>query len=322
MEVTRQTSYKNYCRGKGFLGKRGGNTGSVKQVVHDGDTVAIEADGNIGVRFLGIDTPEVSLKHPTIGGFPTIYPNFTDLLTDPFSTNFPDSASFKAALGPALVGYLNTKLGPDCAKNHDDHAEVAHRELEKFIQDDINKIVPAAGKTKAQTYKFFLAFSYEIMDYYGRFLCFVHQDLPKSQQAGKISYNQKMLVNGFASPYFIFPNIEPFRTGGNIVGSIPDVSDFSNFINSSKLKDARDAVKSARTNQLGIFSNNVGQPLMLEPFELRYLSKRSPPSRWVIDMSSSTPSLIAPCDYHTISYAEDRLFINSEHLLLFRDKGY
>jgi endonuclease YncB( thermonuclease family) len=38
--------------------------GSVKQTVHDGDTVTVEADGNLGVRFLGVDAPETSIPLP------------------------------------------------------------------------------------------------------------------------------------------------------------------------------------------------------------------------------------------------------------------
>jgi hypothetical protein len=36
----------------GFLGKHGANRGSVAQLVHDGDTINVEAAGNLSVRFL------------------------------------------------------------------------------------------------------------------------------------------------------------------------------------------------------------------------------------------------------------------------------
>lgn len=38
--------------------------GSVKQTVTDGDTVSVEADGNFGVRFLGVDAPETKSRCP------------------------------------------------------------------------------------------------------------------------------------------------------------------------------------------------------------------------------------------------------------------
>ena len=34
------------------------------KAVHDGDTFAVRALGNFGLRFLGIDTPEISFRLP------------------------------------------------------------------------------------------------------------------------------------------------------------------------------------------------------------------------------------------------------------------
>ncbi len=50
--------------GHAKLGRHGARRGTVSQQVHDGDTVIVEADGNLGVRFLGVDTPEVSFTLP------------------------------------------------------------------------------------------------------------------------------------------------------------------------------------------------------------------------------------------------------------------
>jgi hypothetical protein len=50
--------------GHAMLGRRGQQRGSVAQQVHDGDTVTTEATGNLGVRFLGVDAPEVSVPLP------------------------------------------------------------------------------------------------------------------------------------------------------------------------------------------------------------------------------------------------------------------
>jgi endonuclease YncB( thermonuclease family) len=58
--------------GHAALGTHGAETGSVRQQVHDGDTVIVRPSGNLGVRFLGIDTPEVSFQLPGDRAFRSI----------------------------------------------------------------------------------------------------------------------------------------------------------------------------------------------------------------------------------------------------------
>ena len=48
-------------------GLHGTAPGNVAQQVHDGDTVNVRAIGNFAIRFLGIDTPEVSFTLPGRG---------------------------------------------------------------------------------------------------------------------------------------------------------------------------------------------------------------------------------------------------------------
>ena len=45
--------------GHAALGLQGGVPGSIRQQVHDGDTINVRAIGNFGVRFLGVDAPEM-----------------------------------------------------------------------------------------------------------------------------------------------------------------------------------------------------------------------------------------------------------------------
>jgi hypothetical protein len=76
---------------------------SVDRAIHDGDTVEVVPDGYLSVRFLGIDTPEISIKYPKNPDDPNsekwlIIYELEQYLADPFSTNFPDSADFKRAL--------------------------------------------------------------------------------------------------------------------------------------------------------------------------------------------------------------------------------
>ena len=307
-------SSRGLTRGKAFLGRHGGKRATVKQAVHDGDTISIEADGNISIRFLGIDTPEKSYKFPGKETFPNIYPNFVEYLTDPFSEDYEDSQKLLDALGPELVAHLRGRLGPDCAKNHHEHAEAAHRELEGYVERDLVSVEPP------EEFRFFLAFSYEKMDRYGRLLCWLHQDLPEEKRAGRTSYNEEMLRSGRAEPYFIVPNINPFRRK-SLMESIPEPDKFKTYIQEDlSLLEARRGVKDARENKIGIFDEE--SPLMLEPFELRFLARREAPSRRVIDMNAEDPVLMKPINYHLIPNPEDRLFVNPEHVPLFKERKY
>jgi hypothetical protein len=47
------------------LGRRGSGRGSPGQQIHDGDTANVEADGNLGVRLLGVDAPELAFTLPS-----------------------------------------------------------------------------------------------------------------------------------------------------------------------------------------------------------------------------------------------------------------
>ncbi len=307
-------SSNNLVRGNALIGKYGEQRGSVKQEVYDGDTINVEADGNIGVRFLGIDTAEKSYVHPDTGTFRSIYPYFGEYLEDPFSSSISDSSSYKNKLGNGLVEYLKQRLGTSCALNHYDWANLAEDCLEDFIQYDVDQI---GG---VENYRFFMAFSYEIMDCYGRFLCYLHQDLPPDERGG-LSYNEKMMQAGMAQPYFIWPNIKPFRDEPNIKDAIPAPKEFKKYVEDDhRFSPSRQLVRDARNGNIGLFA--LVNPLQLEAFELRFLARRKSPSRYVIDMTKQKPKLLKPTNYYLIPNAEDRLFINDVHMPLFKEKGY
>ena len=70
------------------LGMHGQDVGSAKQQVHDGDTITVRALGNLGVRFLGVDAPEISFRLPGIGQqqfIPVSDPRWEAFLRDPFA---------------------------------------------------------------------------------------------------------------------------------------------------------------------------------------------------------------------------------------------
>lgn len=303
--------------GFSYLGRHGDQRGSVSQQVHDGDTIVVEAAGNLSIRFLGIDTPEVSFTLPGSYQFYSIGSDRWDqFLSEPFD-NAP--VEFVESLGTGLKQHLDAVTGEGCAANHSKHAEAAHRKLEDLITQDMQVL-----SQDKDTFKFFMSFANEIMDRYGRFLCFINrnQESANDPEPRPNSYNERMLELGMACPYFIWPNINPFRRQTSIIEAVPQPGQIYDISNSNNaLGPARQWIKSALQNHDGLFETD--DPLMLEPFELRFLSRQQAPNRWVIDLSNtSTNSLIHPTNYYTITNSGDRLFIPSEYVPLFVEKGW
>ena len=63
-KAIRTDSENNRTTGIALPGLSGDKPASVAQQVHDGDTLNVRPDGDIAVRLLGIDTPEVSFAFP------------------------------------------------------------------------------------------------------------------------------------------------------------------------------------------------------------------------------------------------------------------
>jgi hypothetical protein len=86
------------------------------------------------------------------------------------------------------------------------------------------------------------------------------------------------------------------------------------------LSEARGWVRDARDEGKGVF--DAQDPLRLQPFEVRFLSRRQPPNRWVIDLSTDDNVLMQPQEYYRVTNVEDRLFIPEEYVPLFVEKGW
>lgn len=295
--------------------------------VHDGDTVNVIASGYFNIRFLGADTAEVSIDYPEglkPKGLPRYYKwprteEHNEYLKDPFAYNSSDK--FRKSLGEDLFNHLQKKLTSKTALNHQRHADKAAEFLRKRIKDDIQKHQSTHNSIK---FRFFLAFAHEIMDRYGRFLGYIDREKSKEElEKDDLTYNEIMLRKGLASPYFIWPNINPFRGIESLTKAVYPPNKFKEKINEdNKLSRARKFVRDARKKQIGIFEEN--DPLKVLPFELRYLFRRKAPDRYVIDMStsSSDPTLLKPTEYWRISNEEDRLFVDEHFVPLFKEKGY
>ena len=301
----------------------GDNVATPKQAVYDGDTIHIRAVDEQGkmdafaIRFLGIDTPEKRIPLPTA---PYTFvslddPGWDALLSHPFQPDGPlDPAEYTAGLRDHILQCA--RVGQ--AANHKAHADTAEDELESLITADID-----AMNATNDSFRFYLSFAFEIMDRYGRFLCYINRNQPDPNIPAPRppSLNERLLMSGIAFPYFIWPNINPWRSQGSKAQAVlqpntaNDVADGDSVLNA-----ARQAVRSAREHEEGVFNPSNG--LTFEPFEVRYLGRGGAPSRWVIDLGKNDDVMIHPQNYWTIVNPEDRLFIPEEYVPLFISKGW
>lgn len=292
------------------LGEHGAGIGTVPQQVHDGDTVVVRALGNFSIRFLGVDTPEVSLVLPPTTRFESIGgEGWSGFLADAFADRYG-----VIDLAPALRAHLAARLGPDCAANHYRHAMAAQRALEAEVETDLQ----ASGGDRT-AFRFFVAFAGEVMDGYGRLLGWINREQQATPRP--LDYNSRLLVGGYALPYFIWPNINPFRRQASAVEAVP-VPGTAALVaaRESSLRDARRAVRAARDSGKGVFA--LTDPLKIEPFELRFLAGRRAPTRWVIDLSSDADVLLPPQRYFEIARPEDRLYVPPAYVPLFVERGW
>jgi hypothetical protein len=292
------------------LGEHGAGVGTVAQQVHDGDTIMVRAFGNLSVRFLGVDTPEISIALPPGGRFESIGgEGWASFLADPFADRFG-----VIDLAPGLRANLAARVGADCAANHYRHALAAQRALEAEIEADLR----ASGDDRT-TFRFFVAFAGEVMDAYGRLLGWINRAQRETPRPP--DYNSRLLAGGFALPYFIWPNVNPFRRQPSAIEAVPVPGTAAAVAaREVSLREARRAVRAARDGGKGVFA--PGDPLRLEPFELRYLAGRRAPTRWVIDLSSDSDLLLPPQRYHEIARPEDRLNVPPEYVPLFVERGW
>jgi hypothetical protein len=300
---------------RAITGIRRRNDGTVQPLgdaVPDGDTIGNQLNGTGSVRFLGVDSPEKSFEQPVGGPQALDGQPWEQFLTNPLANGYP-----AALLEPALAAHLQQRFGTGAAANHHRHAVAAGEALKGLIQADI----AALGQTSDQ-FQYFLSFSYEVFDRFGRFLAFANRNQPAANVPAPrpSSYNQRQLDTGSALPFFIWPNVDPFRKHDTVANAVPAPRTANLIAETGELKRARDAVKSARAAGIGVF--NAADPLRFEAFEIRYLGRAEAPSRAVIDLSKDDDVILRPQSYFRIPNPEDRLFISAEFVPLFAGKGW
>nr|BFE83263.1 hypothetical protein GCM10020093_058640 [Planobispora longispora] len=217
-------------------------------------------------------------------------------------------------LRSALHSYLLGKLDATTAANHAAHGGPPTRALMDMITSDI-----AEQGLTPETFKLRLAFAHEILDRYGRLLCYVNRD--QREKPRPAPYNERLLAHGHVMPYFIWPNVDPFvRQENRVAQAVPEPGSARQLAERGALGQARESVRQAREAGRGLW--NPADPLRLHAFELRFLAGRRAPDRYVLDLSDSSRELLHPQSYHRVPNPEDRLFVNAEHAPLWAEKGW
>jgi endonuclease YncB( thermonuclease family) len=296
-----------------------GGPSTPAQIVHDGDTINVQLDGNLGLRLLGIDTPEISFTLPgpeNTSNFAELNdPRWAEFLTAPLDDRWGPMSS---PVPDRLRAWLTARTGPDAASAHYQHATAAREEFKAQVERDMQTM-----QQDPRTFRFYMNFGFEVMDGYGRLLCMLNRDQPNAAQPAPRppTYNLRLLERGRAFPYFIWPNVNPWERPETIDEAvIPPGTARKMAESDSELTRARAAVRTARREHLGIFDSM--RPLLLEPFELRNLSRRTPASRFLIDLNSDSSELIHPLNYPSVPLPEDRLWLPTAYVPLFMQAGW
>lgn len=316
-KAIRSDSENNRTTGLAVPSLFDGRPATVVQQVHDGDTINVMPKGNIGVRLLGIDTPEISFAFP---GPRLQFVNMEDARWNEFlSTPFDDRwGEFTDPVPDGLKSLILSKVAGEPGTCHHRHAQKAT----DVFRDQVSRDMQAMGQD-LETFGYFLRFGFEVMDGYGRFLCSINRNQPdRSDPAPRPpTYNMRLLERGLAFPYFIWPNVNPWQRPESVSKAVIQPGQARVMAEKdTELVMARSKVQEARTRHRGLFS--MTDPLLLEPFELRYLSRRSLPGRHVIDMTSDSDRLIHPHNYFKVPHPEDRLWIPDHYVPLFEKAGW
>jgi hypothetical protein len=164
-----------------------------------------------------------------------------------------------------------------------------------------------------------MRYAHDVIDRYGRLLAYINANVA-SKVRRPLTYNERQLEAGLALPYFIWPNVDPFKKQATLLGAVFTPAELKHVADTGALGQARTWVRRSRAAAKGVFSSE--DPLLLEPFELRYLAGRRRPDRSVIDLAGRHKKLLEPGAYYEVKDAEDRLYIPAEFVPLFKAKGW
>ena len=243
----------------------GDGVATVRQAVHDRDTVNVAPEGDFAIRFLGVETAERSFDFPWRAdeAFSARNPRFVCSAMQIGISFWPTCSGATGgdhrALNSVIQADLANRAGAGAAANHDFWARAG----ERFLEDEIERDRTNRGLVNAD-FRFFLAFAFEVMDGYGRLLCFLNVNEPDRARRPE-DYNLRALRAGLALPYFIWPNIDPFLRTGSVTGAAGAPRPLRQAIADSRsLRIARETVRAVRTAGVGLYGGE--NPLQMMPF--------------------------------------------------------
>jgi hypothetical protein len=225
-------------------------------------------------------------------------------------------------LNPALRTRLAARIRTGTAANHAALAASASKSLFTIVSGDIADL----AQGNVDNFGLFGAMAHEPFDGYGRVLAFLRPDQPNVPAAQRrADFNQRQLAGGAALPYFIWPNVDPFRKATLISESVFAPAELRQRVRASRtLRAAREAVRNARAERKPGSVFDPGAPLQLAAFELRFLADKRSPNRAVIDLAAADDeAFIWPGDaYFVVPNPEDRLYLPLEYVALFKNPAF
>jgi endonuclease YncB( thermonuclease family) len=186
-------------------------------------------------------------------------------------------SGFLERVDPELKKYLEKKLSNRSIQIHKELGYKAREYLESILEEDL-----------------VMAFDREVFDRYGRALVYL-------SSGDEESYNLKLVREGHAIPYFIYPNaVSPNEYGR---------------FQYHNIKRYREVMWEAKKKRKNIWEHTN----TLIPMELRFLTRRIPPGKYCADLENDL--LYSPQYYFKVAI-ENRLFFYPKDVLIAVDKEF
>jgi hypothetical protein len=193
------------------------------------------------------------------------------------SLHYLRKSGFLERIDQELKRYLEKKLTTRSIQIHKELGLKAREYLENILEKEL-----------------VISFEKEVFDKYGRALVYL-------SSGDQENYNLQLVKEGYAIPYFIYPNaISPNEYGR-----------FQYY----NIKKFREAMWEAQENKKNIWKN----PDTLIPMELRFLTSRNLPIKYCADLENDL--LYSPQYYFKVAI-ENRLFFYTGDLLIAIDKEF
>ena len=286
------------------LGRRGDGRGSPGQQIYDGDTARVEADGNLGVRLLGVDAPELAFTLPEQAAeavdrrlgerfVQLTDPRWEEFLSDPF----PDGPRLRRELRE----HLEPRVGPGTAANHAEFARAAKAALRAEVERDLEEVGGDRGS-------FASSWPSPRRSWTGTDGCSASSTAIRRDRPARPPTTSACSRRATCCP------ASSGRTSTRFAAGPRSWTPYRARAPGPARGAACGRPRRPRTRARPVAYDD---PLRLAPFELRFLGRGAPPDRWLIDVAARDDRLLAPQLYPRVERPEDRLFVGAAYVPLF-----